>query len=142
MANPISKLWGAMTWLHARLYAATGGKVGGAIKGTPVIVVETIGRKSGQKRARPLMRIEHEGELHIVASNNGSDDHPAWFLNVEANPRVTVTDGDQTFDATAIVLEGAERDAAYEAAKEQMDNFISYERKSSRKIPVVRLDRA
>jgi deazaflavin-dependent oxidoreductase (nitroreductase family) len=142
MGNPLNRLASVMTALHARLYRVTDGKVGGAIKGTPVLVVETTGRKSGEKRARPLMKIDHGGKPHIVASNNGSDDHPAWYLNVLANPTVTVTDGGETYEARAVVLEDAERDAAYESAKQQMDNFVGYERKSSRSIPVIRLDRA
>ncbi len=130
-----------LTGLHARIYKASGGRFATEMKGTPMVVITTTGRTSGKKRDRPLMRIDHGGNAHVIASNNGSDSAPGWFLNLQANPSIHVQDGEASYDATAVVLEGAERDAVYEAAKAALDNFVGYEQKSSRTIPVVRLDR-
>lgn len=138
MARKITAL---MTGLHARIYKNSGGTKANAMKGAPILVITTTGRKSGRKRDRPLMKIEHDGVAHIIASNNGRDDHPSWYLNLKADPVIEVQDGPDTYTATAVELEGDERTAVYESAKQQMDNFIGYEKKSARTIPVVRLER-
>lgn len=136
-----SKFAGVVTGLHARIYKGTGGKVAGSMKGVPILVITTTGRKSGKDRERPLMKVTHDGSAHVIASNNGNDSHPSWFLNLSSNPDVKVQDGDENYAATAVVLTGDQRDAVYELAKTQMDNFVGYEQKADRTIPVVRLER-
>lgn len=134
------KITGFVTGLHARMYKRFEGAKAGEMKGVPMLVLTTTGRKSGKKRDRPLMKIEHDGATHVIASNNGRDDHPSWLLNLQADPNVHVQDGPRAFDAKAVVLEGAAREAVYEKAKSLMDNFVGYEQKADRTIPVVRLD--
>ncbi len=135
------KITALMTGLHAKIYKGSGGKVAGAMKGVEIVVITTTGRTSGKKRDRPVMKVTHDGHAHVIASNNGGDEHPSWFLNLSANPEIHVQDGADGYDATAVILTGKERDAVYESAKGQMDNFIGYEEKADRVIPVVRLQR-
>ncbi|MDX1511045.1 MAG: nitroreductase/quinone reductase family protein [Nitriliruptorales bacterium] len=141
MGNLANKFWAAASNLHSRLYEVSDGRVGGSIKGMPTIVVETTGRKSGQRRPRPVVKLEHDGSVYVIPSNNGSDDHPAWYLNIQADPSVTVTDRGDTYEATAVILDEPERSVVYEAAKQRLDNFVKYEKRAARTIPVVRLDR-
>ena len=129
-----------MTTIHAGLYRLTRGRVGAKLKGVPILLLTTTGRKSGQPRTSPVMDIRVEGDTYVIASNNGSERHPAWFLNLEANPEVHVVQGSRSYDAKAVLLDDAERDRVYAQAKEQMDNFVRYEQRASRTIPVVRLD--
>lgn len=126
---------------HVAIYRLSNGRVGGTMGGSPVILLTTRGRRSGEPRTTPLMRIEHDGRLHVIASAAGSDSHPAWFHNLVAEPNVVVRDRDDVFAARAEVLDGKERDAAYAAAVEEMDGFADYERRTDRVIPVVRLHR-
>lgn len=126
---------------HVAIYRLSNGRVGGTIGGTRVILLTTRGRRSAKPRTTPLMRIEHGGQLHVVASAGGADTHPAWFHNLVAEPNVVVRDRDDVFAARAEVLDGEERDAAYVAAVEEMEGFADYEQRTDRVIPVVRLHR-
>ena len=137
----MSKIAAVMTGFHAKLYKAFGGRGVGEMKGVPMVVLTTTGRSSGKERDRPLMKIEHDGATHVIASAAGSDDHPQWYRNLRANPRVKVTDGGDTYAATAVVLDGDARREVYETAKGMMDDFAGYEAKADRTIPVIRLDR-
>lgn len=125
---------------HVALYRLTGGRLGASMRGTRIVLLTTRGRTTGKLRTMPLMRIEHDGADHVIASGAGSPRHPAWFRNVEADPRVRVRDGDEVRAARAVVLNGAERDEVYAAAVARMDDFADYERRTERTIPVVRLD--
>ena len=86
---------------QVRQYEATGGKEGGTLEGAPCVILTTKGRKPGKLRKSPLMRIEHDGVYAVVASLGGADHHPVWYLNLVANPEVTLQDGDRVFDFTA-----------------------------------------
>ena len=86
---------------QVRLYEATGGKEGGTLEGAPCVILTTKGRKSGKLRKSPLMRIEHDGVYAVVASMGGAPQHPVWYLNLVANPDVTLQDGDQVLDLRA-----------------------------------------
>lgn len=135
-----SKLVRLVTGSHVALYRVTAGRIGAAMFGGPVLLLTTRGRRSGKPRTTPLMRVEHDGNLHVVASAAGADTHPVWFVNLTAEPRVGVQDGDKRFVARAVVLESAERDLAYAAAVDAMEGFGEYQRKTERTIPVVRLE--
>lgn len=137
-----TRLAALATGFHAKLIKATDGRVAGEFKGRPMVVLATTGRKTGKRRERPLVKLEIDGTPHVIASNNGADDHPGWYLNLLADPVVHVIDGDESYDAVAVPLEGDERTAAYERAKRLMANFVRYERTASRTIPVIRLERA
>lgn len=125
---------------HAELYRVTDGRIGAELNGAPVILLTTRGRRTGRPRTTPLMRVEHDGRLHVIASAAGADTDPAWFRNLTAEPRVGVRDRGRRFVAHATVLAGDERDAAYASAARDMAFFAEYERTTARTIPVVRLD--
>lgn len=124
-------------------FRENGGKVGGPFEGAPLLLLTTIGAKSGEPRTSPLAYMEEDGRYVIIASYAGSDKNPAWYHNVLANPKVTVEVGEEKFDATAtVVLEDrAERDRLYGKMAALMPNFAEYEKKTDRVIPVVTLSR-
>ena len=127
------------TETHARLYRMVGGKgVGGGEDSGSVIIVTTTGRKSGKSRPKPLMYLrDDDGNYVVAASAGGGDDHPAWMLNMEAHPDVTVQDRDQVMECTATVeREGEVRDALWAKFTALDDRFGGYEQKTSRTIPV------
>src|SRR5437764_26046 len=78
---------------QVRQYESSGGKEGGTLEGKPVIILTTRGRRSGKVRKTALMRVEHDGHYAVVASMGGAPQHPVWFLNLEADPNVTLQDG-------------------------------------------------
>ena len=82
-------------------YEATNGEKSGDMRGRPVIVLTSIGAKSGKLRKTPLMRVEHDGEYAVVASLGGAPEHPVWYYNLKANPHVELQDRDTKRDYTA-----------------------------------------
>jgi deazaflavin-dependent oxidoreductase (nitroreductase family) len=123
-------------------FRANGGKVtSGPFTGRPVLLLTTTGAKSGEPRLAPVV-YSRDGEHHvIVASKGGAPTHPAWYGNLLANPVVTVEVGGETFQARAIVAEGAERDRLFAAHAAANPNFNDYQRRTTRVIPVVLLER-
>ncbi len=122
-------------------FRASGGRVGGDFAGAPLLLLHTRGAKTNAERVNPMMYLEHGGRLFVFASKAGSDSNPDWFRNLVANPEVTVELDDETFAATAVVLQGEERDRIYEAQAERMPQFAEYQEKTTRVIPVVELHR-
>lgn len=122
---------------HVAMYRLTNGRVGATVQGSRVLLLTTRGRRSGKLRTTPLMRIEHDGAVHVVASAAGADRDPAWFRNLLADPRVRVRDRDAVWSARGIVLEGSDRDEVYAAAVADMGDFADYEARTERTIPVV-----
>ena len=114
---------------------------GEAFKGRPLLLLTTTGARSGQRRTTPMMYV-HDGERQLViASNAGALKHPAWYYNLVAHPHVTVEVGRETYDATAIVTEGAERQRLWARIVEQYPFFADHQAKITRQIPVVALER-
>jgi deazaflavin-dependent oxidoreductase (nitroreductase family) len=109
--------------------------------GMPIILLTTTGRKSGTKHTTPLV-VESEGDRHyIIASKGGAPKHPTWYLNLRANPEVTVEHGGGTYRATAVEVDEAERDRIFAKVAGKFSNFAEYEAATDRKIPVVELVR-
>jgi deazaflavin-dependent oxidoreductase (nitroreductase family) len=106
-----------------------------------LLLLTTTGAKSGQPRTTPTAYTTDGDRLVIIASLAGAPNHPDWYYNVVANPAVTVEVGDQKFQARAVIAEGQERDRLYAQMVEQIPQFKGYERKTSRKFPVVLLER-
>ncbi|WP_370944801.1 nitroreductase family deazaflavin-dependent oxidoreductase [Amycolatopsis sp. cg5] len=117
------------------------GKVGGPFEGAPMVLLTTIGAKSGQERTSPLVYLAEGDRLFIIASAAGADKHPAWYHNLLANPTVTLEIGTEKFEAKATPLEGEERAVYYGKQAELMPGFKEYQEKTSRVIPVVELRR-
>jgi deazaflavin-dependent oxidoreductase (nitroreductase family) len=127
---------------HAGLYRATGGKLFGRMGKSPILLLNTVGRKTGKKRTSPLLYVMDGEDFIIIASKGGAPTHPDWFHNVRANPQVTVEVGSETFPARATIAEGTERQRLFDQMAAQMPNFAEYQRNTTRKLPVIVLERA
>ena len=125
----------------AREFRANGGRVGGMFEGRPILILTTIGAKSGKPHETPLVYQPDGGRMYIFASKAGHDSHPAWYHNLLANPEVTLEVGTETFKARATVVEGEERERIYQQQVASMPQFAEYQAKTTRVIPVVALER-
>jgi deazaflavin-dependent oxidoreductase (nitroreductase family) len=127
---------------HVLLYQATGGKLGSTMQGNKVLLLTTRGRKSGAVRTVPIVVFSDAGQTYVIASLGGAPKHPAWFLNLKANPAVEVQIGADRWHAQAVELPAAERGPVWTRITAAMPGFAKYQEKTTRVIPVVRLDRA
>jgi deazaflavin-dependent oxidoreductase (nitroreductase family) len=107
----------------------------------PVILLTTTGRRTGRPLVTPLNFSEDGERLVVIASAGGSEQHPAWFLNLAANPDVTIEHGAETFQAVATVAEEPERTRLYDQQARRMPFFDAYRRRAAREIPVVVFER-
>ena len=123
-------------------FRANGGKVGGMFAGAPMMLLTTTGAKSGQPRIAPLVHTRDEkNNLVIIASKGGAPAHPDWYHNVVANPDVTVEVGSEKYPARARITSGDERARLFRAQADLMPNFDEYQKKTTREIPVIVLER-
>jgi deazaflavin-dependent oxidoreductase (nitroreductase family) len=122
-------------------FRTSGGHLSGDFEGAPLLLLHTTGAKSNAERVNPVMYLQDGGRLFVFASKAGSDSNPDWYYNLVANPEVTVELNDETFAATAVVLQGDERDRTYRIQAERMPQFGEYQEKTVRVIPVVELNR-
>ncbi|NKZ09214.1 nitroreductase/quinone reductase family protein [Actinomadura latina] len=121
-------------------FRANGGRVGGPFEGGRLLLLTTTGARSGARRTTPLGYLpDGDGRVLVIASAGGSPKNPAWFHNLVANPRVTVESGAFEYEADAVVLAGAERDAAFARAVGSDPGWGEYEAGSGRTLPVVAL---
>jgi F420H(2)-dependent quinone reductase len=126
-------------------YESSGGQRGNKLRdsGLPVIIVTSRGNKSGKIRKTPLMRVEHDGEYLLVASQGGAPTHPVWYYNLTADPTaVTIQDGPEPWDATVRELSGDERAVWWERAVAAFPPYADYAKKTDRVIPVFLATRA
>ena len=121
---------------NAEEYMASGGEKGTELKGRPVILLTTIGAKTGKIRKTPLMRVEHGGEYAVVASLGGAPKNPVWYYNIVANPRVELQDGAETKDYDSREVFGDEKAAWWERAIATWPDYAEYQTKTDRQIPV------
>lgn len=121
-------------------FRANNGLVGGHYKGWPMLILHTTGAKSGKAHEIPLVYLPDGELMAIIASAGAQSMHPARYHNLVANPAVTVEVGSDTISATARVATGEERDTLYARQAERFPFFAGYERKTSRKIPVIVLE--
>ncbi|MFC9327433.1 nitroreductase family deazaflavin-dependent oxidoreductase [Kitasatospora sp. NPDC057015] len=127
---------------QARRYEESGGTVGTTMQGAPCLLLDTLGRKSGQWR-RTVLIYGRDGEDYlVVASLGGSDHHPVWYLNLTANPGVRLRVGTERFTATAEVLSGDEKARVWPSLVDVFPPYAGYQRRTERDIPVIRLRRA
>lgn len=126
---------------QAELYERTNGAEGGDIDGHPIIVVTTLGAKSGMLRKTALMRVEHDGTYAAVASKLGAPSHPVWHHNLEAHPLCELQDKAEKHDYRARLVEGAERDTWWQRACEAWPDYAKYQVKTERVIPLWVLER-
>jgi F420H(2)-dependent quinone reductase len=120
-------------------YERTGGKEGNTLRdtGRPIIIVTTIGAKTGAVRKIALMRVEHDGQYALVASKGGQPKHPVWYYNLLAYPdSISIQDGPEPFDVQVRLVTGAERAAWWQRAVAAHPNYADYQAKTEREIPV------
>ena len=119
------------------LYERSGGTEGTAHPGgEPVIVLTSVGAKSGKLRKAPLMRVEHDGEYAVVASLGGAPKHPVWYYNLTANPQVELQDGPVKKDYQAREVHGEEYAAWFERAVAVWPDYAEYQKKTTRTMPI------
>ena len=122
-------------------FRANEGRVSGMFANEPLLLLTTTGAKTGQKRTNPLVHTLDGDRVVIIASFGGAPRHPAWFLNLRANPEVTIELPDETFTSHAIIPEGEERRRIYDQHAAQMPRFAEYQSMTTREIPVVVIPR-
>ena len=122
-------------------FHANGGKVGGPFEGATLLLLTTTGAKSGRQRVSPLAYLSEGGHMYIFASKGGAPMNPDWYHNLMAHPKVTVEVGTEKFQVRAVVVTGEERDRIYAKQAQRMPGFAEYQRKTTRKIPVIELIR-
>jgi F420H(2)-dependent quinone reductase len=127
--------------LHRLLYRCSGGRIGTTLRGAPVLLLTTTGRKSGQERTWPICYLRAGDEIVVVASGGGAMRHPAWYLNLRTNPRVSVQIWESTSTMAARRAEGAERWWLWERFVRRYPVCAAYQHKSGRELPVVILQR-
>jgi F420H(2)-dependent quinone reductase len=125
---------------QAERYEATGGAEGGDLRGMPVIVLTTVGAKSGKLRKTALMRVEHGGVYAVVASLGGAPKHPVWYFNIVAQPHVELQDGPVKHDYLAREIVGDEKGLWWERAVAAYPPYADYQEKTDRQIPVFVLE--
>jgi deazaflavin-dependent oxidoreductase (nitroreductase family) len=121
---------------NAETYMKSGGTDGTELKGKRVILLTTVGAKTGKIRKTPLMRVENDGEYAVVASLGGAPKHPVWYWNIKKNPRVELQDGEVTKDYEAREVVGEDKAVWWERAVEAWPDYADYQKKTDRQIPV------
>jgi F420H(2)-dependent quinone reductase len=117
-------------------YESSGGTEATTLRGVPVVVVTSVGAKSGKLRKNPLMRVEHEGAYALVGSQGGAPSHPRWYHNIVANPTVEIQDGPDRREYSVRLADGEERAAWWERAVDVWPAYADYQAKTEREIPV------
>ena len=122
---------------HAGVYRATGGKLFGRMGKSPILLLNTVGRKTGRKRTTPLLYVMDGEDFVIIASKGGAATYPAWYLNLRANPDATVEIGDREVQVEAGVADPEEKARLWEKMVEMYPNYDDYQRKTEREIPLL-----
>ena len=142
---PLSGEYGPSTsgWARqqAETYEATNGERAGDIQGRPVIVLTSVGAKTGLLRKTALMRVEHGGEYAVVGSLGGGPKNPVWVFNLRKHPQVELQDGDARHDYLAREVTGDERALWWQRSVAAFPTYAGYEKKTKRLIPVFVLTR-
>ena len=122
------------------LYENSGGTKGNTMMGKPVIILTTVGNKSGKVRKTPLMRVEHDGSYAVVASLGGAPKNPVWYYNIVANPEVELQDGAEKKRYVAHEATGEEKAQWWARAVEAWPDYDNYQAKTDRAIPLFVLE--
>ena len=121
---------------QAEAFEASNGESGNDMRGMSIIVVTSVGAKTGKLRKTPLMRVEHNGEYAAVASLGGAPQNPVWYHNLKTNPHVELQDGPVKKDYIAREVSGEERDLWWERSVAAFPDYANYQTKTERVIPV------
>lgn len=131
-----------ITRLQRFLYLRTGGAIGASIFGITMLLLTTVGRRSGTERTTPLLYIEDGDRLVVIGSNAGDEKDPAWWLNLQAQPRARVQVRKQRFDVVARRADPAETERLWPKLVAAYSYFDRYREKTRRDIPVILLERS
>lgn len=123
--------------LHSSIYRASDGRVWGTMFGGPILLLNTTGRKSGQRRTTPLMYASDGEDFVLIASNGGAPYHPAWYLNLMANPDATVEVGDREVRVRAEEAHQEEKARLWQKMVEVYSGYDKYQKKTDREIPLL-----
>lgn len=140
--SPFWWLWERFTSFHELVYKASGGRIGGTIQGAPIVLVYSVGRKSGKRRAHPLICDEQGESIVVVASKGGVDRHPAWYLNLMAHPETEINWRGERRRVRARKAEGEERERLWRRMVEVYRPYAHYQSRTERRIPVIVLEPA
>jgi len=122
---------------HAGVYRATGGKLFGRMGKSPILLLNTAGRKSGKKRTSPLLYVMDGEDFVIIASKGGAPTHPAWFLNLRNDPEATVEIGDREVRVRAEEADPEEKARLWRKMVEMYPTYDDYQKKTEREIPLL-----
>ncbi len=117
-----------------------GGRVGGPFEGAPMLLLTTVGAKTGKARVNPMMYLAEDGRRYVFASKAGAPTNPDWYHNLVAHPDVSIEVGTDVIEVVAVPLTGSERDRVYAEQASRYPGFAEYQEKTDRVIPVVALD--
>ena len=123
-------------------FRANAGKVGAPFEGAPMVLLTSKGAKSGRPHTTPLVYLEDAGRIYVFGSMGGAPKHPAWYHNLVANPDATVEVGTESYAVKAVVTSGEERDRLFGKQASLLPQFGEYQKRTTRTIPVVALERA
>ena len=125
---------------HVRTYRETDGERGYHWRGTEILLLTTRGRKSGEERTTPLIHRTDDGRWVIVASRGGTPDHPGWYHNLSDDPEVTIQLKGDVVPVRARSTEGDERERLWDLMTEVWPDYVDYQKRTDREIPVVVLE--
>lgn len=134
---PANTMMRMIAGTHEFWYRLSGGMIGGRVGGLPILLLTTTGRKSGRKRTMPLVYLPDGENIVVIASNGGADQHPAWWLNLRANPTAEVQVGREAKTVVAEKATGEERERLWHDVVELYHGYDEYSRMTEREIPVV-----
>ncbi len=150
--NPLTRLldWATLkasmrlskgiTERHVTIYRKTGGLLGGRIRELPVLLLTTTGRKSGQQRTQPLNYLRYGSSYVVAASNSGRDSYPAWFLNLQSNPRASVQVRRKVVPVVTRVATEEEHERLWQELTAKGRNYVEYTKMTGRHIPMIILE--
>ena len=137
LSGPARLAWKLGSGAHAGVYRATGGKLFGRMGKSPILLLNTVGRKSGKKRTSPLLYAMDGEDFVIIASKGGASAHPAWYLNLRANPEATVEIGDREVQVEAEVADPEDKTRLWQKMVEMYPAYDTYQEKTEREIPLL-----
>jgi deazaflavin-dependent oxidoreductase (nitroreductase family) len=131
------KLANLMIGANVAIYRRSGGRLGGSLKGAPILLLDHVGRKSGQARTSPLLYMRDGDDFVIAGSRGGSDATPAWWLNLKATPDTTVTVARQRERVHAHEANAEEKARLWPKLVKMFPDYAEYQRRTNRDIPVI-----
>jgi deazaflavin-dependent oxidoreductase (nitroreductase family) len=137
LSEPARLAWRLGSGAHAGVYRATGGKVFGRMGKSPILLLNTVGRKSGKKRTSPLLYVMDGEDFVIIASKGGAATHPAWYLNLMANQEATVEVGDREVQVEAEEADPEDRTRLWQRMVEMYPAYDDYQKRTEREIPLL-----